>query len=495
MPLSRDCTKEQKAQIFKEYSSEYLTTHEAKEVKVALALFMKNKDTPSLVDRLGQILTTPDKCKLYDAIGLFIPTKFLSEYTSLSNKNDGVDDPSQDSAAPTEEIGEAPMKQSVADQKEFEDATAAPTAAAHQQDHEAAVHRAEEDSAAVTEVVESDAAQDHETSAVATIAEQIDFDDASGDVETEVADTEKGNPDEGEKAVSTQPLQPPVSADTDKREAARARRRQLEEEAEKRHQAEQSTILRSGRRGTIMGKAGGVAAMRAKMRSLSEEGSEITGGVKLREHAVSRKGIVRQTRMSHIDSIKRSAREGPVDRTELLVESEKAAGEKEGGKIVIYTTSVTGILATKSNCNEMRAIFQRLRVPFEERNIYMDKNLATELEQRRPGSELPQAFFNGEHLGGFDEVFKLNETGGLKKLTRKMKKIEVNITGDCKTCGGEGFLLCTWCGGNKRKSMAIEYKVPTRQTAFLKCTACNENGLMMCPDCMTQVTTSSASSA
>ena len=143
----------------------------------------------------------------------------------------------------------------------------------------------------------------------------------------------------------------------------------------------------------------------------------------------------------------------------------------------------------------------------------------------------------------------MNETGALQKLTRAMEKIDVNITGDCQTCAGEGFTLCQyvsthllmigcvvverlslslslslsvcvcvclpirtvststglffnahvcvlcsttpshdrWCGGNKGKSMAIEFKVPTRQTAFLKCTACNDNGLMMCPDCMTQV--------
>ncbi len=83
-------------------------------------------------------------------------------------------------------------------------------------------------------------------------------------------------------------------------------------------------------------------------------------------------------------------------------------------------------------------------------------------------------------------MLKLNETGELQKMTEKMEKIEVNITGDCTTCAGEGFTLCSWCGGNKRKSMAIQYNVPTRQTAFLKCTACNDNGLMMCPSCMTR---------
>lgn len=66
---------------------------------------------------------------------------------------------------------------------------------------------------------------------------------------------------------------------------------------------------------------------------------------------------------------------------------------------MIYTTSVTGILETKVQCKEMRGIFQRLRVRFEERNIYMDKTLSNELEFRLPGAKLPQAFFNGEHLG------------------------------------------------------------------------------------------------
>jgi hypothetical protein len=56
-------------------------------------------------------------------------------------------------------------------------------------------------------------------------------------------------------------------------------------------------------------------------------------------------------------------------------------------------------METKIQCKEMRGIFQRLRVRFEERNIYMDKTLAAELEFRLPGSKLPQAFFNGAPLG------------------------------------------------------------------------------------------------
>mmetsp|Transcript_11933 Transcript_11933/g.30678 ORF Transcript_11933/g.30678 Transcript_11933/m.30678 type:complete len:349 (+) Transcript_11933:897-1943(+) len=276
----------------------------------------------------------------------------------------------------------------------------------------------------------------------------------------------------------------------DEARAKRARERAEAAERKKQEEGEGAGLMRSRRSASIMGRKGGVAAMKARMAASASMPIAEDGEVKMRNKPLVRSNrsdsIVNQVRNSHLEKIEIANREGPVDRTELLVKAEKAAAKKYGGKIVIYTTSVTGIMETKIECKEMRGIFQRLRVRFEERNIYMDKSLGAELEFRLPGATLPQAFWNGEHLGDFAAILKMNETGQLQKLTKKMDKIEVNITGDCKLCGGEGFTLCTWCGGDKRKSMAISFDVPSRQTAFLKCTACNDNGLMMCPECMTR---------
>ena len=86
-------------------------------------------------------------------------------------------------------------------------------------------------------------------------------------------------------------------------------------------------------------------------------------------------------------------------RADRLQEAEAAAGEANGGKIVIYTTSVQAVQRTYSNCQEMRKIFQRARVPFEDRNVAFSSQFVAELAERLPGAEFPQAFFNGQHLG------------------------------------------------------------------------------------------------
>ena len=57
-----------------------------------------------------------------------------------------------------------------------------------------------------------------------------------------------------------------------------------------------------------------------------------------------------------------------------------------------------------------------------------------------------------KHCG--PQVFKMNETGELQDLTQKMKKLEVGIVSECDGCGGSGFIICPWCGGDKR-SMGV----------------------------------------
>ena len=120
----------------------------------------------------------------------------------------------------------------------------------------------------------------------------------------------------------------------------------------------------------------------------------------------------------------------------------------------------------------------------------MSKEIAEEMQERLPGLTVPQVCFNGEHLGDYDTVFKMNETGELQELVKGMKKIGTGLQSDCETCGGSGFMVCTWCGGD-RKSMAVDIgnvahsdREQQGTTARLKCTACNENGLQACQKCM-----------
>ena len=120
----------------------------------------------------------------------------------------------------------------------------------------------------------------------------------------------------------------------------------------------------------------------------------------------------------------------------------------------------------------------------------MSKDIHEEFMQRLPGMKVPQVCFNGAHLGGHDEVFKMNELGDLQKMVAKMQKLADGEASECGDCGGTGFVVCQWCGGDRR-SMAVsigevggEDRENTGTVARLKCTACNENGLAQCQTCM-----------
>lgn len=113
----------------------------------------------------------------------------------------------------------------------------------------------------------------------------------------------------------------------------------------------------------------------------------------------------------------------------------------------------------------------------------MSQDFAQELNERLPGWEVPQAFFNGKHLGDLDTVIDLNENGHLKTLTKNMKPIELMDTGVCKQCGGEGFMICPDCSGNQ-KALRVRYG---KTEHALKCTSCNENGLVVCGVCISAI--------
>ena len=44
---------------------------------------------------------------------------------------------------------------------------------------------------------------------------------------------------------------------------------------------------------------------------------------------------------------------------------------------------------------------------------------AAELNERLPTAVVPQMFAGGDHIGGYDEIFKLNEQGQLKNTLAK----------------------------------------------------------------------------
>eukprot|EP00049_Salpingoeca_infusionum_P002520 m.57776 g.57776 ORF g.57776 m.57776 type:complete len:737 (-) comp11629_c0_seq2:233-2443(-) len=152
--------------------------------------------------------------------------------------------------------------------------------------------------------------------------------------------------------------------------------------------------------------------------------------------------------------------------------------ESEQNMIVMYITTTQAIRETYQACEDLKALFYGLRLKVHLKNIAMDASAKRELEKRIPNATVPQVFVKGVHLGGYKVVHEMNEAGVLKE---RLKGFAERALTDCPTCGGHGYVLCTWCQGSKR-SLEHGFAHSTKD-ASLKCTLCNENALQRCPDC------------
>ncbi|EDQ89211.1 uncharacterized protein MONBRDRAFT_25420 [Monosiga brevicollis MX1] len=115
--------------------------------------------------------------------------------------------------------------------------------------------------------------------------------------------------------------------------------------------------------------------------------------------------------------------------------------EVQNQRIVIYTTSTTAIRETHIHCEAVKALFYRLRLKVTLKNIAMDKQAADELRRRAPGAKPPQVFVAGTHFGDWEQVERMAEQGTLQ---RQLQGYAERPLEDCRTCGGEGYVLCTW---------------------------------------------------
>ncbi|XP_003390163.1 PREDICTED: glutaredoxin domain-containing cysteine-rich protein CG31559-like [Amphimedon queenslandica] len=153
--------------------------------------------------------------------------------------------------------------------------------------------------------------------------------------------------------------------------------------------------------------------------------------------------------------------------------------QMEESKIIVYTTSFSGVRRAHEDCKYILGIFHNHRVKVEERDVYASESYHRELEERLKGADftLPQVFINGQHIGDKEMVDELNEIGELKKMLQEFPKINTSIT--CQMCGGYDFIPCIKCGGSKNSV----FNNFTSEFRALKCTACDENGLQPCPHC------------
>ncbi|CAI0461849.1 unnamed protein product [Linum tenue] len=145
-------------------------------------------------------------------------------------------------------------------------------------------------------------------------------------------------------------------------------------------------------------------------------------------------------------------------------------------RIVVYFTSLRGVRRTFDDCYTVRRTFRQFRVWVDERDISMDTAYKKELHSvfGEKGVTLPQVFIRGRHVGGADDIHQLLETGELTKLLDGFPRREPGYV--CQGCGDARFVTCGFCNGSR--------KIFDDEEEFSKrCLACNENGLMRCPEC------------
>ena len=82
-------------------------------------------------------------------------------------------------------------------------------------------------------------------------------------------------------------------------------------------------------------------------------------------------------------------------------------------KVVIYTSSLC------SFCYKAKSLLKRKNILFDEINIDVNYEKREEMINRSNGkTSVPQIFFGDHHLGGCDELYKLEYENGLEILNK-----------------------------------------------------------------------------
>jgi glutaredoxin 3 len=80
-------------------------------------------------------------------------------------------------------------------------------------------------------------------------------------------------------------------------------------------------------------------------------------------------------------------------------------------KIEIYTSPFCGY------CHRAKALLGRKGVEYTEIDVMMDGGRRMEMMKRANGRHtVPQIFIDGRHIGGCDDLYALDDAGGLDPL-------------------------------------------------------------------------------
>jgi len=77
-------------------------------------------------------------------------------------------------------------------------------------------------------------------------------------------------------------------------------------------------------------------------------------------------------------------------------------------KVEIYTSPFCGF------CHRAKHLLGQKKVAYEEVDVMMDGKRKREMVERAGGrTSVPQIFIDGEHIGGCDDLFALDDAGKL----------------------------------------------------------------------------------
>ena len=79
--------------------------------------------------------------------------------------------------------------------------------------------------------------------------------------------------------------------------------------------------------------------------------------------------------------------------------------------VIIYTSSLCGF------CYRAKSLLKRKNIHYKEIDVDLDFEKKSEMVKKSNGrTSVPQIFFKNHHIGGCDDLFKLEEENGLEFL-------------------------------------------------------------------------------
>ncbi len=83
--------------------------------------------------------------------------------------------------------------------------------------------------------------------------------------------------------------------------------------------------------------------------------------------------------------------------------------------VIIYTSSFCGF------CYRAKTLLKSKNIPYKDIDVDLDYEARNEMVKKSNGrTSVPQIFFKDHHIGGYDDLFRLEKENGLeflKKLT------------------------------------------------------------------------------